>query len=96
MVIRGIGPSLAASGVRRTLQDPTLQLRDGNGTLIFTNNNWQDNPSHAAIVSSKGLAPSDSRESAIALTLSPGSYTAILAGLNETTGVGSVEAYFTE
>ena len=93
IVIRGLGPSLAASGVPNTLQNPTLELHNGDGVLLFTNNDWQDNPTNAAEVAAAGLAPSDSREAAIAVTLPPGAYSAILAGLGNTTGNGLVEIY---
>ena len=93
VIIRGIGPSLTAIGVTDALADPTLELRNSNGTLLVSNNNWQDNPSQAAIISAAGLAPSNPMESAIARTLSPGQYTALLAGLNDGTGTGLVEVY---
>ena len=93
IVIRGLGPSLAALGVPNTLQNPTLELHNGDGALLFTNNDWQDNPTNAADVAAAGLAPSDTREAAIAVTLPPGSYTAILAGHLNTTGNGLVEIY---
>jgi len=93
IVIRGLGPSLAALGVPNTLQNPTLELHNGDGVLLFTNNDWQDNPTNAADVAAAGLAPSDSREAAIAVTLPPGAYSAILAGLGNTTGNGLVEIY---
>jgi hypothetical protein len=75
------------------LADPTLELRDENGTLILANNDWQDNATQAATITAAGLAPSNAKESAIAVTLPPGLYTAILAGLNGGTGVGTVEVY---
>ena len=93
IVIRGLGPSLAASGVPNTLQNPTLELHNGDGALLLTNNDWKDNPTNAVEVAAAGLAPKDDRESAIAITLSPGVYTAILAGLHNTTGNGLVEIY---
>ena len=93
IVIRGLGPSLAASGVPNVLQNPTLELHNGDGTLLFTNNDWQDNPTNAADVAAAGLAPSNSSEAAIAVTLQPGAYTAILAGLGNTTGNGLIEIY---
>ena len=92
-MIRGLGPSLAGLGVPNTLQNPTLELHNGDGVLLFTNNDWQDNPTNAAEVAAAGLAPSDSREAAIAVTLPPGAYSAILAGLGNTTGNGLVEIY---
>ena len=96
LIVRGIGPSLAARGVANTLQDPTLELRDRDGAVVFSNDNWQDNEAQAATISSRGLAPTDERESGIAASLAPAAYTAILAGRNGSTGVGSVEIYVTE
>jgi hypothetical protein len=93
VIARGIGPSLTAQGVPNVLANPTLQLRDANGALLSSNNDWQDNPTQAAIISAAGLAPSNDLESAIAATLPPGLYTALLAGLNNGTGIGLVEVY---
>jgi hypothetical protein len=93
VVVRGLGPSLSSFGIANTLADPTLELRDENGTLILANNDWQDNAAQAADITAAGLAPSNNKESAIAATLPPGLYTAILAGLNNGTGVGTVEVY---
>ena len=93
LIIRGIGPTLTAAGVSSVLANPTLELRDHNGTLLISNNDWQDNPAQAAEITASGLAPSNNLESAIAATLPPGLYTALLAGLNNTTGNGLVEVY---
>jgi hypothetical protein len=90
VIVRGLGPSLP---VINKLGDPTLQLRDNNGTLIRSDDNWQDDPAQAALISGAGLAPSNSLESAIYATLAPGPYTALLAGVNNGTGVGLVEVY---
>ena len=59
VIVRGIGPSLAAAGVTSLLADPTLELRDHNGTLLIANNDWQDNPAQAAVITAAGLAPSN-------------------------------------
>jgi len=93
IVLRGIGPSLIAAGVPNPLADPTLNMRNSNGTLVFANNNWQDDPAQAAELIAAGLAPTNPLESGIAATLSPGLYTALLAGLNNGTGIGLVEVY---
>jgi hypothetical protein len=93
VVVRGIGPSLTAGGVPNALADPTLELHDANGTLLIANNNWQDDPVQAAEITTAGLAPTNNLESAIAATLPPGLYTALLAGLNYGTGIGVVEVY---
>lgn len=91
VLIRGIGPSLAKAGITGALQDPTLELHDANGNVLKTNDNWKT--TQEAAIKATGLAPSDDRESAILDTLAPGSYTAILRGKNNTTGVGLVEVY---
>ena len=91
VAFRGIGPTLANYGLAHTLQDPTLELRNAQGTLIASNNNWAD--TQWAEIVNAGMAPSDYRESAIIRLLSPGSYTAILRGYNNTVGTGAVEIY---
>jgi len=93
VVVRGIGPSLALAGVTNALADPTLELRDNNGTLLVANNDWQDNAVQASEITSAGLAPANNLESAIAATLPPGLYTALLAGRNNGAGIGIVEVY---
>ena len=93
IVVRGLGPSLAAVGMSNALADPTLELRDGNGALLASNNNWQDNAAQMAELMGAGLAPGNPLESAIAATLPPGAYTALLAGLNNGAGIGLVEVY---
>jgi PKD repeat protein len=89
VAIRAIGPSVQLPGV---LSDPTLELHDGTGALVTSNDNWMDSPEHAEIAAS-GLAPGDNRESAILRTLNPGPYTAVVRGKNNSTGIAVVEAY---
>ena len=93
VIVRGIGPSLSSLGVPNELPDPTLELRDTNGTLVRMNNDWQDDPAQAAIISAAGLAPTNPLESGIAEALTPGQYTALLAGRNNGIGVGLLEVY---
>ena len=95
VILRGIGPSLSAVGISDPLNDPTLQLFDASGTLLIANDNWQDDPTQAALLTAAGLAPTNPNESGIYAPLQPASYTVALAGKNETTGVGLVEVYNT-
>jgi hypothetical protein len=74
------------------LQNPTLELHDGNGALVRSNDDWHDAP-NAAEIQSTGLAPPDDKESAILMTLSSGNYTTIVRGVNRTTGIALAEAY---
>ncbi len=92
ILLRGLGPSLAAVGVPGALQDPQLTLLDSAGAVIETNDNWRDSPEVADILAS-ALPPTDDRESAIVARLNPGSYTIIVEGVNRTTGIGLVENY---
>lgn len=91
VLLRGIGPSLAAGGVSNPLANPTLTLFDDAGNMLLTNNNWQD--SQSAEIIATGIPPQDDLESAIVATLGPGRYTAVLGGLDGTTGNGLAEIY---
>jgi hypothetical protein len=90
VAVRGVGPSLT---VPNALADPVLELRDGDGALLVSNNDWQDNPLQAAELTAAGLGLANDLEAGIAATLPPGLYTALLAGLNNGTGIGLVEVY---
>ena len=93
IIVRGIGPSLADFGIPAVLADPTLELRDENGALVNSNNDWMDDPDQVALINAAGLAPTNALEAAIAATLVPGSYTVVLAGSGGGTGTGLVEMY---
>jgi hypothetical protein len=98
VIIRAVGPSLSAFGITNALADPTLELHDTTG-LIASNDDWQTTiiggiitTDQVAAIQNSGHAPSSPKESAIIATLSPGSYTAIVRGVNGT-GVGLVEVF---
>ncbi|CAA9258002.1 MAG: hypothetical protein AVDCRST_MAG42-2575 [uncultured Chthoniobacterales bacterium] len=91
VLVRAIGPSLSAAGVSAPLQDPTLELFDGNGAPVAANDNWKE--TQQAEIAATGIPPSDDRESAILRSLRAGNYTAVVRGKAETTGVGLVEVY---
>jgi hypothetical protein len=88
VIVRAIGPSLPTPGA---LGNPTLELRDGSGALIASNDNWRSD--QQAEIIATGIPPSNDLESAIVRNLAPGNYTAIVRGVNGTTGVALVEAY---
>ncbi|MEY2527898.1 MAG: hypothetical protein QOE73_2669 [Verrucomicrobiota bacterium] len=93
ILLRAIGPSLAAHGISNALEDPVLELHDSNGAVMETNDDWMNSPEKTCIIET-GLAPSDPKESAILFTLAPGGYTAIVHGKDPNpTGIGLVEAY---
>jgi hypothetical protein len=93
VAVRGIGPSLSQFGLANVLQDPTLELHDGNGTIMISNDNWQDDPVSAAQLAAHGLALQQPNESGLFLELPPGAFTVILAGKNGGAGIGLVEIY---
>jgi glucose/arabinose dehydrogenase len=93
IALRALGPSLMQFGITKPLPDPRLQLFDQNGTLLASNDNWQSDANQAELIISYGLAPGNNLESAIAISLAPGSYTAIVSGKNNQTGVALVEVY---
>jgi hypothetical protein len=89
VIIRALGPSLSVVG---KMADPTLELHDGNGALLEANDNWVDSPNKQAIIDTT-IPPTNNLESAIVRTLSPANYTAIVRGVNDTTGIAVVEVY---
>ena len=82
IAVRGRGPSLSNSGLSNVLADPTLELHDANGATLVTNDNWQDDPVSATMLTANGLGLTDPKESGIYTSLAPGQFTAILAGKN--------------
>jgi uncharacterized repeat protein (TIGR03803 family) len=93
VIVRGIGPSLADLGLSPVLANPTLELHDGNGALLTSNDNWLDDSTQAAELSASGLAPTHWQESGIRALLPPGPFTAVLAGQNGGSGIGLIEIY---
>jgi hypothetical protein len=93
VVIRGLGPSLAAAGVSNVLANPTLELRNNNGSLLVSNNDWENNLVQSQQITAAGLAPTNSLEAAVVAILPPGRYTAMLFGANDGVGNGLIEVY---
>ncbi len=91
VIVRATGPSLAGS-LPGTLADPQLELRNGAGTLIASNDNWQASGQAAEIIATT-VPPSNALEAAIVTTLAPGNYTALVQGTANTTGIGLVEVF---
>jgi CSLREA domain-containing protein len=100
IMVRAIGPSLKAFGISDALKNPTLEIRDAGNALIATNDNWFTTQvggiitgNQATEIEDSGVAPGDGFESAIIAELAPGSYTAVVRGVGDTTGTGVVDAY---
>ena len=91
VLVRGLGSSLRESGIADTLTDPVLELRRSDGSLLAGNDNWKDTQEDE--IRATNLQPDDDREAAILVTLEPGAYTAIVSGVDESTGIGLVELY---
>jgi CSLREA domain-containing protein len=94
ILLRALGPTLTQFGVTGVLSDPTLELHDGAGNLITSNDNWKDlPPADIMAIMDTGKAPPSDLEPAILHTYSPGNYTGIVRGKNNTTGIALIEAY---
>jgi hypothetical protein len=100
VIIRAIGPELTQYGIADALDNPRLELHNGTGALIATNDNWQTTILGGIITSNQvsdiqnsGHAPTAASESAIIANLQAGNYTAIVRGVGNTTGVALVEVY---
>jgi N-acetylneuraminic acid mutarotase len=100
VIIRAIGPELTQYGITDALANPTLQLYNSTGTLLCSNDNWQTTIIGGIITSSQvseiqnsGHVPTNASESAMIANLAPGNYTAIVSGVDHTTGVALAEAY---
>lgn len=92
VLVRALGPSLPSTIATR-MADPTLDLRDANGTRILFNDNWEDDSVQAALIRATGIPPTNSLESAIVVDLPAGAFTAIVEGTGNGTGVAIVEVY---
>jgi hypothetical protein len=91
VMIRAMGPSLAAMGVSPALANPSIILYAGS-TQLASNDDWKTNANVAEIIAS-GIAPTDDLESVLLIRLEPGAYTTVVSGAGGTTGIGLVEVY---
>jgi hypothetical protein len=92
VIVRALGPSLAANGISGALANPTLEIRDGAGNILIANDNWSSG-TQAADIAATGVPPPNALESAAIANLAPGNYTAVVRGANNGTGVGLVEVF---
>ncbi len=94
VLIRAVGPTLAAFGVGGTLADPKLDVYSGT-RVIASNDNWDASATPNATQTAVGAFAlnAGSRDAALIATLSPGAYTAQVSGVNNTTGIAIVEVY---
>jgi outer membrane protein assembly factor BamB len=95
LLIRGIGPALAAAPFRLTgvLADPQLDVFDGAQQRVAGNNDWPAGLADTFAATGAFTLTPGSRDAALVVTLPPGAYTAQLTGVNGATGEGLVEIY---
>jgi hypothetical protein len=91
VIVRVLGPTLTQFGVPQVLADPIVEVRDVNGALLASNDNWQD--TQKVEIQASGFAPPNAAESAIIITRAPGNSTVSVRGKNNTTGNALVEVY---
>lgn len=93
VVVRAIGPSLAQAGIANSLANPMLELYNSSGTIVQSNDDWQQSPD-SAVIQSTGLQPNNRKEAALFLRNLPrGAYTAVVKDAADASGVGLVEVY---
>lgn len=100
IMVRAIGPSLSQFGVSDALQNPTLEIHDASGNTVATNNDWKITQTGGLItgnqfaeINGSGIAPTNDLESAVIVSLTPGSYTAVVRGAGNSVGTGVVDAF---
>jgi hypothetical protein len=94
IAVRALGPSLGSTGLSDVLPDPTLALHNANGTIMVSNDNWQDDPVSATLLTANGLALPNAKESGIFASLAPpGQFTAVVIDKNRASGIALVEVY---
>jgi hypothetical protein len=103
VLLRGSGPALAKSGVAGVLSDPVLTVYDNQDTILAQNDNWQTqisvNPTQTlgsvadVVAACVAVFDSGSKDSALIITLAPGTYTIQISGVNHSAGAAMVEAY---
>jgi hypothetical protein len=91
VLIRALGPSLAAQGVSPVLENPVLRLMSG-ATELWSNDDWQSNSNSDDIIATT-IPPVSPSESSILVRLEPGAYSAIVTGANDSTGIALIEVY---
>ncbi|MDO8543833.1 MAG: immunoglobulin domain-containing protein [Opitutaceae bacterium] len=93
VLIRAIGPGLAAFGITSGyVVDPQIILSRG-GITVATSDDWQTNI--VATFSQVGAfaLPPTSKDAALVHALQPGDYTVSVSGVGGATGLGLVEIY---
>ena len=90
VIVRALGPSLAAFGVTKPLPNPVLAIYDSDGTLMASNDDWRSTQAQEIQAS---IPPTNDLESAIVITLPPGAYTATMGDATHATGTGLFEVY---
>lgn len=97
MLIRGVGPTLAAFGLTGALRDPILTIYSGQ-TIVANNDRWESAENAAAVVAASKAAgafslAANSEDAAMLITLPPGAYTVEVKGKAESEGVALLEIY---
>jgi uncharacterized delta-60 repeat protein len=99
LLVRAVGPGLAAFGVGAPLANPRLEVRDEGGRVVVENEDWNDDLTGAAAVRQAGASvgafalAEGSRDAARVVTVSPGNYTLVVNGPPGTSGIALVEVY---
>jgi len=86
---------LTTYGVQNVMPDPQLSVFSGS-TVIATNSGWMGDTSISTAMNAVGAFPylsTTSKDSAVLITLAPGSYTAQATSATGTAGTTLIEVY---
>jgi hypothetical protein len=108
LLVRGVGPALAAFGLSGLLAQPSIGIFDSKNDLIVSDAGWDNalvpgtsasgatyRPATAADMTAAGAfaLTAGSADSALVVTVPAGSYTAVISGVNSTSGTALAEVY---
>lgn len=91
VVLRALGPELAERGITDPLADPVLELRDVNGALVLSDDDYI--PGSDSVVAVEKLEPTDPLEAVVLANLAPGNYTALVLAKGSDSGLALVELF---
>lgn len=95
ILLRGVGPGLAAHAVPGYLERPKLVLFNADREVLTSNSQWSGDATPQSLFSAVGAFPlnSGSTDTALLVTLAPGLYTAQVQSQDNTSGVALIEIY---
>ena len=96
VLIRASGPTLTTFGVQNVMPDPQINVFNSNTTVIASNAGWAGDTSITTAQTAVGafaFTSTTSKDSAVLITLAPGSYSAQATSASGAAGTTLIEVY---